>query len=148
MCSVRCSYLCITNNPELEKCVSSVEYIDGSIVDVLKKGRDLIHLGWTLLSNPMYGNLKPNQQPFRTLVLQVPSENSAVDMESLSFIEEGLRVFGNASVLVKRGELVPVSEADFAYLDFNLMRDTLDRCSILSGVMHRMTDGRTLIKSN
>ena len=64
------SYICITNNPALKGLVKHLEYMDASSLDVLKKGRALVHEGWELLASPFYGNFKPNQQPYRTLVLR------------------------------------------------------------------------------
>ncbi|MEG1641778.1 MAG: GrdX family protein [Synergistaceae bacterium] len=148
MSSTRFFCTCITNNSDLKECVSDIEYIDGTIIDVIKKARDLVHMGWSLASNPLYGNLKPNQQPYRTIVLtkEKTDKNLKLNVESLTYLEQAIRIYENAPVLVKPGQLKPESEADFRYLDFNLLEETLRKCSILTSVLTRTTDGRTIIK--
>ncbi|MBP8633583.1 MAG: GrdX family protein, partial [Synergistaceae bacterium] len=63
-------YTCLTNNKNLAACLEEAQFVDGPALSVLKRARDLIHSGWELEANPLYGNLKPSQQPYRTLVLK------------------------------------------------------------------------------
>ena len=76
-------YTCITNNNDLAKCVSNAQFVDGPALSVLVMARDLIHKGWKLAANPFYGNLKPNQQPYRTLVLSSEGENQVRRIKQL-----------------------------------------------------------------
>lgn len=48
----------------------SVEYLDnGSYLDVLTKVRDYIQGGWRLETHPMTGSLKPNQTPYKSVIV-------------------------------------------------------------------------------
>ena len=88
------------------------------------------------MADPLYGNFKPNQQPYRTLVLHRP-DNGAVDMESLSLIESAITFYGASPVRRLPGELPPETDADFRYLDFVLMEDTFRACGLLTSAIER-----------
>lgn len=66
-------YIVVTNNKkcrdEFQK-VMKVDYLEnGSYIDVLVKVRDYIHLGYRLETHPMAGSLKPNQIPYKTIII-------------------------------------------------------------------------------
>ena len=82
----------ITNNPmSKEKLTKSyvIVYIEGTTMDVFKRVRDYIHKGHKLLTHPLMSSIKPNETPYRTVVI---SKNSAeaLDIQSLKYIEEGI----------------------------------------------------------
>lgn len=87
-------YRIVTNNSKcrdkFEKDID-VEYMDGkTYMDVLLKVRDYIHLGYRLETHPMAGSLKPNQIPYKTIVI---SDLKVDKDESLSYallIENGI----------------------------------------------------------
>ena len=133
------SYTCLTNNCELAGHVKALSFVEGSALDVLAAARDKIHLGWKLMADPLYGNFKPNQQPYRTLVLKRPENSSIVDMESLSLIENALTIYGAASVLRLPADMPPDTGADFRYLDFALMEDTFRACGLFLSDIVRKT---------
>ncbi|MCE5202257.1 MAG: GrdX family protein [Synergistaceae bacterium] len=137
------SYSCISNNPGLTGCVSHLELVDGSVLAVLTVSRDKIHSGWRLASNPFYGNFKPNQQPYRTLVLYRDrcADKVSVEFGSLKLIEDAMAAYSNSAVLRLPGEFSERIDGDFRYIDFTLMEETFRQCGMLSSVMER-TAGR------
>lgn len=65
----------------------------GSYVDVLNNARDRIHRGCKILTHPMAGSLKPNQTPYKSIILEAfntGSGSSATDYESIVLIENSL----------------------------------------------------------
>lgn len=47
-----------------------VDYMEaGSYLDVLVRVRGLVHEGWHLMSHPQASNLKPNQSPYKTVLI-------------------------------------------------------------------------------
>ena len=78
-------------------------YTDSQLVASLGKllggGCDRIHLGAKLLAHPMAGRLRPNETPYRTVVLDLGQENASassahrrpqdphIDLTSLEIIE-------------------------------------------------------------
>ena len=113
---------------------------EGSALSVLLAARDLIHAGWRLLHHPLYGNYRPHQQPYRSVLLAWrdaaadPSRGGDVqrtftDPESLHFIEEALEVFRNSPILTP--DMASSSFLkDCSVLDFELMRLPLQQAGL------------------
>ena len=107
------------------------EYKLVSALIILETARDAIHKGWKLLNHPLYGNYRPYQQPFRTILLEGPRHTSAdfqappVNLESLNFIEEALLVFNSTKGIHPKDAPKKLFE-DCAELDFALMQLTLE----------------------
>ena len=136
-------YDCITNNIDLAKCVSNAQFIDGPALSVLIMARNLIHKGWKLAASPFYGNLKPNQQPYRTLVLSSGGENEIVKVEehSLFLIESAIVAYSECKVIRKPCDMAEEIDMDYKYVDFALMEETLKSCGMLRECLKR-TAGR------
>ncbi|MGV8984543.1 GrdX family protein [Clostridium sp.] len=82
----------ITNNPMSVKQFESkykVIFIEGTMMDILKKVRDNIHVGHKLLTHPLMSSIKPNETPYRTICIS-KEILSKVDLQSLSIIEESI----------------------------------------------------------
>ena len=60
----------VTNNEELSRIVRNGRFVEGSSLDVLVSVRSSVHLGGRLLTHPLCGNLRPYQQPFRSVLIQ------------------------------------------------------------------------------
>ncbi len=85
---------------------------DGSALAVLTSARDAVHAGWHLAHHPLYGNYRPHQQPYRSVLLsrdpfasdESPSEIFRVspDPWSLRLMEAALAVYGSDRVLDPR----------------------------------------------
>lgn len=82
----------ITNNSKVyEKYKDKFEIVfleEGSYTDVLSKTRDNVHMGYKLLTHPMSGSLKPNQTPYKTVI--VGKNTGKTDYESIVLIENSL----------------------------------------------------------
>jgi hypothetical protein len=84
----------VTNNPMSRENLNSnhiVHFLDGNTMEVLKKVRDYIHKGHKLLTHPLMSSIKPNETPYRTVVISKSTSNTT-DIESLKYIEEGIYV--------------------------------------------------------
>jgi hypothetical protein len=101
-----------------------VIFIQGTLMDVLIKSRDLIHLGHTLLTHPLMGSIKPNQTPYKTVALSLKSSKE-VDMDSLEYIEKSI------SSVVKFLEMKPLRDwpesvlKDFRLIDYDLINNAI-----------------------
>ncbi|HBC96502.1 MAG TPA: GrdX protein [Clostridium sp.] len=117
----------ITNNPTCREKLSDryeIDFIDGSAMDVLKKARDYIHKNHRLLTHPLVSGVKPNEVPYRTVIISKTTENT-VDVESLNYIEMGihttqkfLRDYGVSHWSKKVLD-------DFSVVDYDLIRYNL-----------------------
>jgi len=118
------NYILVTNNTftkeKFEK-EYDLRYIDGKMKDVLLYVRDLIHQGHTLLTHPLSGSVKPNENPFKSILIS--STKGELNNESLRIIE-------NALVTVDK---FPVK---YSYIPPNIIDDfkTID-CSLISGAL-------------
>ena len=82
----------VTNNPMSKYNFEekhSVEFIEGTVMEVFKKVRDYIHLGHKILTHPLMSSIKPNETPYRTVVISKEKDLS-LDMDSLNIIENAI----------------------------------------------------------
>ena len=108
-----------------------VVMVNGSSLDVLVTVRDAVHLGSRLLTHPLCGNLRPHQQPFRSILIE-ENRDSPVDLESLSMIEEAILVYcGCGAALPLPHDLPDAAREDYAFVDAELMRESLMRYGLL-----------------
>lgn len=121
----------ITNNIDVyEKYNERFEMIflnEGGLLDVLKKCRDEIHLGAKLLTHPLTGSVKPNETPFKSVI--VTKEKGVLDLKSLSIIESGIEVaekFLNDSKVKNWPEKIL---EDFRLIDFGLITSAIGSIS-------------------
>lgn len=122
-----CSCALFTNNPLIETKVTAkhcrVQFIKGTSLEVLLSLRDAVHLGGKLLTHPLYGNLRPYQQPFRTVLAE--DIKGKCDFESLSLLENAIDVYQSCiDRLVKPLDLSGELRADYEFVDFELMRES------------------------
>ncbi|MBQ9419320.1 MAG: GrdX family protein [Synergistaceae bacterium] len=118
----------VTNNTNLYNAVKYGEFVDGSSLDVLIRVRSLVHLGSKILTHPLCGNLRPNHQPFRSVAID--EIKGPVDLDSLSLIEDAVRVYQSCR-LVMPDEIDEATRADYAFIDFELMKNSLEQYKLL-----------------
>lgn len=126
-------YICISNNPELRGKVCNLEFVDGDALCVIKRARDMVHLGSSLVSSPLYGNFRPWRTPYRTLILSGENHGDGpkTDADSVLLIEKTIASY--EATASERPE--PPNESDdrsFRLLDISLMEDTLEKCGLKS----------------
>ncbi|WP_242858311.1 GrdX family protein [[Clostridium] symbiosum] len=127
-------YTLITNNELVKERygaygkVLNVEYLeDAGCLDVLIKARDAIHGGSRLETHPMAGSIKPNQNPYKTVMIS----DGKVDPEEF---QEFITVMEN-SIMTCRKFLMekPLPEwneklkKDFRYIDQSLIESAVSR---------------------
>lgn len=61
---------------------------DFMYLDVLKAVRDKIHLGHELLTHPLSGSIKPNETPYKTIIIS--KERDSLDKTGLAILEESI----------------------------------------------------------
>ncbi|MCL2009780.1 MAG: GrdX family protein [Synergistaceae bacterium] len=134
----------ITNNPCFQQLIEPprLTFLHGTSLDVLTTARDAVHLGSELLTHPLYGNLRPSQQPFRSILLKNPQPPQREGgkfvfpayLESISAIEDAVLLYaGYGSRLLAPESLTDAAREDCAFVDSELMRDSLT----LYGLMRR-----------
>ncbi|MBQ6776624.1 MAG: GrdX family protein [Synergistaceae bacterium] len=118
----------VTNNMNLYNAVKCGEFVDGSSLDVLVHVRGLVHLGSKILTHPLCGNLRPNHQPFRSVIIE--EKKGFVDLDSLSLIEDAVRVYQSCA-LIMPDAIDEATRGDYAYIDAELMKESLEQYRLL-----------------
>ncbi len=101
-----------------------VQFISGNVNEVFKVARDYIHKGHELLTHPLMSSVKPNETPYRTVVISKYHENK-VNMESLNYIEESiqsLEKFQKSSGIPEWNDNIL---NDFRLIDYDLIYNAL-----------------------
>lgn len=116
----RGNYIIVTNNPlVLEKHgdTHNVIYKDVSYEDVLREVRDRIHEGHSMLTHPLSGSVKPNETPYKSIMIS--AERRAIDGESVALIENAIHACGKFEF--KSDRYRPEVYEDFKLIDCTLI---------------------------
>ncbi len=100
-----------------------ITLLDGQYIDVLKSARDMVHKGSKLVTHPLMGSIKPNETPYRSIIL---SEGTTLDVESLTIIENSISTtekFQRDNKVLRWNEDVL---EDFRFVDLKLFESALD----------------------
>jgi hypothetical protein len=118
----------ITNNPMSKDGFSdkyTVNYIEGGVMEVFKKVRDQIHCGHKILTHPLMSSIKPNETPYRT-VLITEKKLPNIDMDSLDIIENAIMT---TEKFIRDFNIPSWSESvlkDFQLIDYDLIFHALN----------------------
>ncbi len=82
--------LIITNNPLLkERFDVAQRWVEGDCKEVIIQAYNLVAMGHQLISHPLAGSIKPNQNPYKSiLIARIPAE---VDVSALQLMNNCLR---------------------------------------------------------
>ena len=122
------NFIIITNNPLVcEKLGEEyrVEFSDISYEDILIKVRDRVHEGYTLLSHPLSGSVKPNETPYKSVMIS--GDKDQLDLQSMEIIENALQV-------IRKFELKSDRYKQSVYEDFQFIDYTLIESAIPSAI--------------
>ncbi len=84
----------VTNNSKVlsdAAILITKEYVEGGYRDVLIAVRDRVHIGHELLSHPLSGSVKPNETPYKSILISKHAGN--LDQDSLRIIEDSIVIF-------------------------------------------------------
>ncbi|MBS4537784.1 GrdX family protein [Clostridium sp. D2Q-11] len=112
----------LTNNPLVDKKYSKyyeVKYFDVEYLEVLQKARDHIHIGHKLLTHPLSGSIKPNETPYKSIIIS--KEKEKLDMESLMIIEESIQTADKFINKIGKTSFIDKAKEDFQVVDLSLI---------------------------
>lgn len=124
--------LIVTNNSKVfikYKENYNIEFMDSeTMYDVLMKTRDLLHLGYKLLTHPMSGSLKSNQTPYKSILLIKKNNNfENTDFYDILMIENAIE---NYNKFIKNRHLTNYTENiknDFKTVDLSLIESCFNK---------------------
>lgn len=125
----------LSNNPLVEaklKAFIPVDFKHVSLLDLMKIARDAIHEGSVLLTHPLSGSIKPNQTPYKSLMLE-EGKVGVTDFASVELIESAIQT----TEKLMQGRPIdyidtmpePVKE-DFQLIDLSLIASALPSAGI------------------
>ncbi len=113
-------YMIVTNNPLIREKLGeshTIIYKDISYEDVLKEVRDRIHEGHRLLSHPLSGSVKPNETPYKSVMIS--KGKGEIDEGSLAIIENAIQAC--RKFVFKSDQYKPEVYEDFRLIDWTLL---------------------------
>lgn len=116
----------ITNNPIVKQEIKNKDVLqkDTTYIGILKECRDLIHKGYELLSHPLYGSIKPNETPYRSIIMK---KGKYLDTNSLMLIEEAIMTASKFQNNKNTPNWTETVIDDFRVIDFDILKNTLQR---------------------
>ena len=117
--------LIVTNNLLVKEKIGksyNIDFVDGGILNVMEKLRDMIHKGSKLLTHPLSGSVKPGQTPYKSVMIHIVEGD--VDADSLLMIEDAI---DNCKKFVKRvDEFREGTDEDKRFIDFTLISSGIE----------------------
>ncbi len=124
--------LIITNNSlvydKYDKSIK-MDYLEGGYMDVLYSARDRIHKGSKLLTHPLMGSVKPNETPYRTIIID--ETEGDLDFDSLTIIEGSINTAKKFPLL--NTQLNERIRYDFQTIDLKLIESALLSLEVIGG---------------
>lgn len=127
-------YIIVTNNKAVKERYEgflknlSVEYLeDKGCLDVLTGVRDYIHKGYRLETHPMAGSVKPNQNPYKSVMISDHSLEQGEFQEFIMVMENCIMV---CREFLERKALPDWPEElkkDFRFVDLSLIESAVER---------------------
>mgnify|MGYP001419396279 CR=1 FL=1 len=122
-------YIIVTNNPLVAaNWPDEVSFVEGDPGDVYRATRDMVHRGHKLLTHPLAGSVKPNESPYRSVIVTSDSL-PAVDFASLRPIEAARsaldKLVASSGLRYARGAVPPDVDSDYRLIDAELMESAV-----------------------
>ncbi|MBA1334869.1 MAG: GrdX protein [Firmicutes bacterium] len=118
--------LIISNNKLVKENLSTdfeVIFVDGTLLEIMERARDMVHRGYILLTHPLSGSIKPNQTPYKSIALE--KRTGKVDFDSLIILEDSI---SRTKSLLKNKPTPDWPEKyleDFRLIDYDLIKNAL-----------------------
>ncbi len=117
----------ITNNLKVKQKYDkehNVEFVDGSLLDVLIMVRDRIHEGHKLLTHPLAGSVKPNETPYKSVLISC--DKGDLDLDSLLMISSNIETVQKFINIKKPIEWKEKILEDFMVIDLDLISSGIE----------------------
>ena len=117
-------FVIVTNNPKVRDELGQefdVDYADITYREILCKVREKIYEGHKLLTHPLSGSVKPNETPYKSIL--VAKKTGKMDVQDASIIENSIITADKFSV--KFPEMPQSVREEFQLIDSTLIRSAL-----------------------
>lgn len=114
-------HIIITNNPLVTQKYEDVLWMDDSVEKVLIKIRDLVYIGYELVSHPLPASLRMLFSPYRSVI--IGQRNKKINFEHVQIIENSIMKYKSHMDVRKTDE---VNRDDYKKLDLLLLESTVE----------------------
>ena len=121
---MRTPYVIVTNNPLVVKNLENsreIIYKDVSYEEILRETRDRLQEGHVLLTHPLSGSVKPNETPYKSILIS--RQRRDVDADSLKLIENAIQAC--RKFMMKADKYKPEVYQDFQLIDWTLLESAM-----------------------
>ncbi len=119
----------VTNNEyvyEKYKDTQEVVFLEGQkYLDVLEYVRLKLHAGHKLLSHPLSGSIKPNETPYKSIIIS--KEKYELDIQGTLILEEAIGTAIKFQEIKATPNWKESILDDFRVIDLSLMENVIDR---------------------
>lgn len=123
------SSIIVTNNEyvnEKYKDTMEVLYKEGfTYLEILEFIRDKVHEGHELLTHPLSGSIKPNETPYKTIMISKAKGN--LDEGGLKIVEESILTAKKFQTNKATPDWVERVLDDFRVIDLSLIENVIDK---------------------
>ena len=129
-------FLLVTNNGKAVTLYEKhahigIDYLkEESFLSVLIRVRDLIHAGWHLMSHPQASNLKPNQSPYKTVLLSNGRELQPFSQD-VDMVERSIDAFHKFTKGMRVPKWPEKTLRDFQTIDLAVVESAIGRALML-----------------
>lgn len=120
-------YHIVTNNPRVRSSFSQVIYLEDDCEAVMTAVRDLLHLGYPLVSHPMGASIRMIFSPYRSIVVGPQGEKPNLD--HIEVLESSLRSYRQ---LMRDRNQEQGHEEDYKAMDLELLGSVLAEERLIS----------------
>ena len=89
--------------------------------------RDLVHQGYELITHPLMGSVKPNETPYRSIILK---KGTDTDLQSVEIIEISLQTYEKFEKMKPSPKWKQSILEDFQFVDLRLFESSLDSTNL------------------
>ncbi len=112
----------VTNNPLVKETLENeyhIEFVECSYEEILRKVRNYIYEGYELLTHPLSGSVKPNETPYKSIMVSEKKEK--LDPRSMEIIEYAIQ--SCKKFQFKSDKYAPEVYEDFQVVRFSLVKN-------------------------
>jgi hypothetical protein len=99
----------------------------GNYYDVLIEVRDLVHQGYELITHPLMGSVKPNETPYRSIILK---QGPKTDLQSVEITEISIQTYEKFEKMKPSPNWNQRIFEDFQFVDLKLFESSLDNINL------------------
>jgi hypothetical protein len=104
-----------------------MKFNQGGYYDVLIEVRNLVHQGYELISHPLMGSVKPNETPYRSILLK---QGIHTDIQSVEIIESSIQTYEKFKKMKSLPEWSHKILEDFQFVDLKLFESAIESTNL------------------